>query len=83
MTAANDKRVDRIRKLLGCKTDIDLAARLGTNQPQISRWRHKGLPPSTTALIDSLLGVITQLIREISLLRKSAPTNAEKRKKDP
>ena len=60
----NDKRMDRIRKLLHCKTDVELAEYLETNQPQISRWRNTGFHRSTAKLLDSLLAIISKLKRE-------------------
>ncbi len=70
MSGENDKRVNRIRRALGCKVDAELASKLSTYQPNISRWRSKGFHPSTALLIDSLLSVIKFLKKEIAELKK-------------
>lgn len=36
-----EKRVDRIKKMLDCKSDSELARRLETKQPQIARWKRR------------------------------------------
>jgi hypothetical protein len=66
----NDRRMNRIRNLLQCKTDVELAQLLETNQPQISRWRNTGFPHSTAKLLDSLLAIVSKLKREVVGLKK-------------
>lgn len=66
----NEKRMLRIRKLLGCKKDTELAKKLKTNQPQISRWRNTGFHESTTILLDHLLLIISRQKRELNRLKK-------------
>ena len=66
----NDRRMDRIRKLLNCMTDVELAKYLATNQPQISRWRNIGFHRSTAKLLDRLLAIISKLKRESAGLKK-------------
>lgn len=75
-TKAN-KRIDRIRRLFGCRTDAQLGELLGTTQPQIARWRKGDVAKTTANLIDGLLsliskrnGEITRLKREIRELKK-------------
>ena len=64
------KRIDRIRKLLGFRTDIELGAYLGAKQPQISRWRNTGFHATTSKLLDELLKIITQKQKEINRLKR-------------
>ena len=66
----NDRRIKRIRSLLNCDSDVELAKRLDTNQPQISRWRRGGFARSTAALIDALLLIISRRQREINQLKE-------------
>jgi hypothetical protein len=66
----NEKRVDRIRRLLGCKSDVELAKKLETQQPQISRWRRGELSKSMVRLIDELVSTIGALKREKNRLKK-------------
>lgn len=66
----NEKRMKRIRKLFGFRTDVELAEFLGAQQPQISRWRNSGFHESTTKLIDELLKIISRHQREINNQKK-------------
>ena len=70
MPMDNAKRMDRIRRLLGCSTDSELAEKLGTNQPQVSRWRKTGFYGSTQGLVDALLAVVGRLTKEVAALEK-------------
>lgn len=70
MPTDNDLRMDRIRKLLDCETDVELAKALGTTQPRISRWRNVGFYKSTAELIDVLLTIINRQKKEIASLKK-------------
>ena len=67
----NRQRIKKIRTLLVCDTDVELAKKLGTNQPQISRWRNVGFHgAATSALVDALLGIISKLMAEVKNLKK-------------
>lgn len=70
MSTTNDRRMDRIRHLLGFRIDPELAQYLKTNQPQISRWRNAGFAKSIANLIDSLLSIISIQRKEIIELKK-------------
>jgi hypothetical protein len=65
-----DKMVDRIKKLLDCESDSDLARRLETQQPQIARWRRGEFSKSMGKLVDYLLLIISRMRREINRLKK-------------
>ena len=68
-TKAN-KRIDRIRRLFGCRTDSELGELLGTQQPQIARWRKGDVAKTTASLIDGLLSLISKRNGEISRLKR-------------
>ena len=55
--SASEKRIDELKKLLGCKTDSDLARRLpSATKQQVWRWRYTGFHGSATEeLIDELI----------------------------
>ena len=67
----NEKRIDKIQKLLSCSSISELAKKLNTHQPNVSRWRKKGFYPSTASLIDALLKVIATQKREINKLKRT------------
>ena len=67
---AEQKRIDRIRKLLGIRTDIELGAHIGASQPQISRWRNTGFHVTTSKLLDELLKIISKKQKEINRLKR-------------
>jgi hypothetical protein len=69
-----DKRVNRIKKLMDCQSDSELARRLETQQPQIARWRRGEFSKSMARLIDYLLLIISRLKREINKLKKENKT---------
>ncbi len=64
-------RMDRVRKLLGCETDVEIEERLEINQPRMSRWRNVGFHKSTAALFDALLSKVDQLRKEILELKRN------------
>jgi hypothetical protein len=66
----NDRRMNRLRRYLGCRTDSELAAKIDAKQPQISRWRTTGFPRSTGELVDKLIKIISKSKREITQLKK-------------
>lgn len=66
----HEKRIDKLKRLLGCKTDVELAKLLGSQQPQIARWRRGELRKSMASLIDVLLGAVSKQKREINRLKK-------------
>lgn len=70
MTTKSEKRIDKLRRLLGCKTDVELAKLLGSQQPQIARWRRGELRKSMVSLIDVLIGTVSGQKREINRLKK-------------
>lgn len=72
-----EKRVDRIKRLLECESDTELAARLGTQQPQIARWRKGNFSKSVAKLVDDMLLIISRLKREINKLKKEIKTLKE------
>jgi hypothetical protein len=51
----NERRVERIKAALGCRTDIELAKLLKSYPPNISRWKKRGFYPAIANLIDELL----------------------------
>jgi transposase len=74
-----DKMVDRIKRLLDCESDSDLARRLETQQPQIARWRRGEFSKSMGKLVDYLLLIISRMRREINELEKEIQTLKQKR----
>jgi hypothetical protein len=71
---SNEKRFKRILKLTGVKYEKDIAGKFGTNQPQISRWKHGGFHGCTNAVIDFLLSIISIQQREINRLKNMLST---------
>ncbi len=70
MPIDHNKRLNRIRKLLGLKTDVELADLIEAKQPQLSRWRKAGFSMSTGNLLDELVALISKLKREVTKLKK-------------
>lgn len=66
----HENRIDKLRKLLGCKTDVELAKLLGSHQPQIARWRRGELRKSMASLIDVFNSTLSRHKREINRLKK-------------
>lgn len=56
----NDKRIETIKKILGCRTDNQLASKINSHQPNISRWKKSGFSTATANLIDKLILVIEE-----------------------
>lgn len=54
----NYDRIEIIKKFLDCKTDNQLASKINSHQPNISRWKKDGFSSATTNLIDELISVI-------------------------
>ena len=52
---SNEKRLVRIKDVLNCKRDKNLADRLESHPPNITRWKKHGFSPSTANLLDALL----------------------------
>jgi predicted transcriptional regulator len=73
-----EKRIERIKRLLDCKSDSELARRLELKQPQIARWKRGEFSKSMAMLVDYLLSIISGLKREITKLKKE---NASIKKK--
>ena len=51
----NARRVERIKKALGCKTDAELAERIQSHRPNVTRWKTRGFYPVQANLVDALL----------------------------
>ncbi len=51
----NLARVEKLKALSGCKTDLELAEFFGTTQPQVSRWKRVGFDKSIRKIIDFLI----------------------------
>lgn len=66
----NKRRVERIKKALGCKTNTALAKRIGSHAPNITRWRKQGFYPSMAGLIDELIKEGTKLTKRIKELER-------------
>lgn len=69
-----EKRVERIKQLLDCESDSELARRLETQQPQIARWKRGEFSKSMARLVDYLLSDVSRLKREIQRLEKEIKT---------
>lgn len=69
-----EKRVERIKRLLDCESDSELARRLETQQPQIARWKRGEFSKSMARLVDYLLLIISRLKRETNELKKEIKT---------
>ncbi len=77
----NEKRVERMKKVLRCKRDIELAKRLNQYPPNITRWKKRGFYPSTASLIDELLNEYFDLDERFKKLKnelKAMKDSAEK-----
>lgn len=70
MKKADQRRINRLKKLMGCNTDVEFAAFLKVNQPQVSRWKSVGFHESTAKIIDHLLSIIADQKKEIRMLKK-------------
>jgi tRNA(Phe) wybutosine-synthesizing methylase Tyw3 len=66
----HEKRIDKFKKLLGCKKDIELAKLLETQQPQIARWRRGGIRKSMASVIDVFNKTVSRNKRKINSLKK-------------
>jgi hypothetical protein len=55
MSEENAIRVDRIKKILGVETDVELAELCESYQSRVSSWRRKGFTKPFERLLDLLL----------------------------
>ena len=49
--------IDKLREKLNCRTDGELAEKLGINRTHISRWRNRGLTDVVKGFIFVILDV--------------------------
>jgi hypothetical protein len=66
----NEERVQRIKEMLGCQTDIELAERIKSHPPNITRWKKRGFYPIVANLIDEMIKVNLDLRQQITALSK-------------
>jgi hypothetical protein len=48
---------------LGCKTDAELAVRIQSHPPNITRWKKRGFYPILANLVDALLEEIEKKVK--------------------
>jgi hypothetical protein len=66
----NEERVQRIKEMLGCQTDTELAERIKSHPPNITRWKRRGFYPIVANLIDEMIKVNLDLRQQITALSK-------------
>lgn len=77
-----EKRVERIKRLLDCESDSELARLLETKQPQIARWKRGEFSNSMAKLVDLLFLIISRLKRETNKLKKEIDAIKQSQKEE-
>jgi len=66
-----EDQVQRIREVMGAKSDSDLASKLGLGRTAVSRWKQRGfIPPEYRALIETPRGQLLDFASQFIVHRE-------------